>query len=117
LAFKQAKIYSAEPLAGFEVASPRYLVLVSEKRLEQPLPTLENGVTYQYRIIAVDPDTPAADARKKPASIGRVTSATLRIRCLRDPGGSLQRVQGGHKNGHNPESVVSEEIPETSTIQ
>jgi hypothetical protein len=63
-ALKEAKIYSAEPLAGFEVASTRYLVLVSEKRPQVPKPTVQNTIIYEYRNIAVDPDAPSVDARK-----------------------------------------------------
>lgn len=63
-ALRQAKIYSAEPLAGFEVASTRYLVLVSKKRLELLPPIIQGVITYEYRNIAVDPETPSVDARK-----------------------------------------------------
>ncbi len=63
-AMRQAKIYSAEPLAGFEVASTRYLVLVSKKRLEPLPPIIQGTVTYEYRNIAVDPETPSINARK-----------------------------------------------------
>jgi hypothetical protein len=62
-ALRQAKIYSAEPLAGFEVASTRYLVLVSTKRLQLPVPVVHNAVAYEYRNVAVDPDSPSFDAR------------------------------------------------------
>jgi len=58
-AYRQAKRYRQGILAGFEVASPRYLVMVSEDHL--PLPKLEeeDGVFYEYRNIAVAPRSPS----------------------------------------------------------
>jgi len=66
-AFKQANIYSEEPLAGFEVASTRYLILVSRKRLSLPSNIMTNNVTYEYRNVAVEPDVPSIEARKPAA--------------------------------------------------
>jgi hypothetical protein len=63
-ALTQAKLYSEQPLGGFEVASTRYLILVSRKRLPMPEALVENNVTYEYRNVAVHPDTPSVEARK-----------------------------------------------------
>jgi hypothetical protein len=63
-ALTQAKLYSEQPLAGFEVASIRYLILVSRKRLPIPEAVVQNNVTYEYRNVAVQPDTPSVEARK-----------------------------------------------------
>jgi hypothetical protein len=64
-AFTQAKLYCEQPLAGFEVASVRYLILVSKKRLlPMPEARVRNSVTYEYRNVAVDPDPPSIEARK-----------------------------------------------------
>ncbi|MGO9229493.1 MAG: hypothetical protein ACLQKA_09830 [Bryobacteraceae bacterium] len=62
-AYEQARRYRAGILAGFEVASPRYLVIVSKGHIEMPIPIQEAEVTYEYRNIAVDPGTPSQDAR------------------------------------------------------
>ena len=61
---RQAKLYIAEPLAGFEVASTRYLVLVSEGRLKMPDPVVEADVRYEYWNIAVDPKIPSHEATR-----------------------------------------------------
>jgi hypothetical protein len=58
-AYRQAKRYKQGILAGFEVASPRYLVMVSEDYLSLPEPRLEGDVTYEYRNIAVSPSPPS----------------------------------------------------------
>jgi len=64
-ALMQAQLYREEPLAGFEVASVRYLVLVSESRLlSMPQARVHNDVTYEYRNVAVNPDPPSIEARK-----------------------------------------------------
>lgn len=62
---REAETYCAEALAGFEVVSTRYVVLVSKGRLEQmPNPVNESGVTYAHFNVAVDPETPSKNARK-----------------------------------------------------
>jgi hypothetical protein len=62
---RQAQIYCAEALAGFEVESTRYVVLVSKGRIGQmPKPANESGVTYAHFNVAVDPETPSKNARK-----------------------------------------------------
>ena len=54
----QAGIYSSSILAGFELASRRYLVIVTEDRLQMPDPELDGVVTYEYVSIAVSPRGP-----------------------------------------------------------
>ena len=62
--FRQAQIYTSETLAGFELSSCRYIVLVSERRLAQ-LPEVPSppGCKYEVRNIAVSPQTPSVSAR------------------------------------------------------
>ncbi len=61
LAKRQAKAYAGGSLAGFELDAVRFLVMVSEKRLEgMPKDIPEDGVTYRCINIAVDPPTPGA---------------------------------------------------------
>jgi hypothetical protein len=49
-AFKQAKLYGSGSLAGFELATRRYLVLVSKPRLQNvPAERFDSNVTYQKR--------------------------------------------------------------------
>jgi hypothetical protein len=62
---REAQIYCAEALAGFEVVSTRYVILVSKGRLGQlPNPVVESGVTYAHFNVAVNPETPSKNARK-----------------------------------------------------
>lgn len=58
-ALRQARIYSASILGGFELITYRYLILVSKKKLEMPQDIHENNVIYRYINIAVDPSTPS----------------------------------------------------------
>lgn len=71
-AYEQAKLYRSGILAGFEVASPRYLVMVSLDHLEIPPPREDNGVLYEHLNIAVAPSSPSRIARK--LATGRSTS-------------------------------------------
>lgn len=64
-AFSQANIYSVGVLAGFELASRRYLVMVSKDRLETPATKLIENISYEYRNIAVDPSVPSISAKTK----------------------------------------------------
>ncbi|WP_237081925.1 hypothetical protein [Myxococcus xanthus] len=61
----QAERYSGETLAGFELATYRYLVLVSTDFLI-PTPTIpsQQGITYEVRNIAIQPSSPSAMAAK-----------------------------------------------------
>lgn len=63
-AYEQAKRYRSGILAGFEVASPRYLVVVSQDHLEMPQARQESGVLYELLNIAVSPSSPSKIARK-----------------------------------------------------
>jgi hypothetical protein len=64
-AFFQAKRYCQGILAGYELASIRYLVIVSEDCLDMPSARQESEAKYEYRNIAVNPRTPSAGARGK----------------------------------------------------
>jgi hypothetical protein len=63
-AYAQAKRYRKGILAGFEVASPRYLVMVSEDYLEMPEPREEGEISYAHLNVAVFPSSPSKIARK-----------------------------------------------------
>ena len=62
-AVEQARRYREGILAGFEVGSPRYLVMVSPDHLSMPSPQAEGDVMYEFRNIAVDPSSPSRGAR------------------------------------------------------
>ncbi len=70
-AFLQARLYGTGSLAGFELSSRRYLVIVSENRLDMPSDRSESGVDYQYKNIAVKPSSPSKAA--KPSRRNRAT--------------------------------------------
>ena len=56
---RQADRYSTGSLAGIELATHRYIVLVSEKHLD-PVEDFKNGdITYRHINIAVDPLVPS----------------------------------------------------------
>lgn len=58
----QMRIYAHEGLAGLEIRSVRYVVLVTEKRIPELDDVVENGITYRHRIIAVAPSVPSVHA-------------------------------------------------------
>lgn len=58
-ALQQAKRYSAGILAGFELASRRYLILVSENHIKLPEAVQDSGITYEYCNVAVSPRPPS----------------------------------------------------------
>jgi hypothetical protein len=58
-AYRQAKRYCEGILAGYEVASRRYLILVSEDHLTLPSTRQEDKTEYEFRNIAVNPKTPS----------------------------------------------------------
>lgn len=62
-AYQQAKRYSEGILAGFELASRRYLVLVSSDKAAVPGPRQDANTIYEYRNVAVCPSTPSASSR------------------------------------------------------
>jgi hypothetical protein len=51
-AYEQVRDYQSGLLAGFEVTSARYLVMVSESQLKMPLDRHEGAITYRYINIA-----------------------------------------------------------------
>jgi len=85
---REAGIYAASVLAGFELASRRYLIVVSKDRRPMPEPEPDGEVTYEYLNVAVDPASPSADA-------GSVRSRRAKIPLLapRPAPGSLQAVE------------------------
>ena len=60
---KQATRYSKDVLAGVELVSHRYAVVVSEKYAAPPSDIDEDGVIYRHINIAVDPDSPSVAAK------------------------------------------------------
>jgi len=58
-ALVQAKRYSAGVLAGFELSTIRYLVLVTKDIRDVPPPIIEGDVTYEYILVAVSPAAPS----------------------------------------------------------
>lgn len=56
---RQAERYGIGILAGFELGSRRYIVLVSEKNLNMPQDIVDGEINYRHVNIAVDPDTPS----------------------------------------------------------
>ena len=59
----QARRYTTTPFGGFELASRRYLILVSKDRLDTPPDVRDDDVTYEHVNIAVAPKVPSVDAR------------------------------------------------------
>jgi hypothetical protein len=60
----QASRYARGVLAGVELASPRYVVVVTEDLTELPQDVIEGDVAYRFVNIAVRPSPPAEAARK-----------------------------------------------------
>jgi len=58
-AYKQASIYSCSSMAGFELSSYRYLVFVSQERLNMPPDKPADEVIYRHINIAVEPKPPS----------------------------------------------------------
>jgi hypothetical protein len=56
---KQATLYGVGSLAGIELATYRYIVIVSESRVEVPLDVGEAGAIYRHVNIAVEPKSPS----------------------------------------------------------
>jgi hypothetical protein len=67
-AMEQARRYREGILAGFEVGSPRYLVMVSPDYMSMPRPQAEGEVMYEFRNVAVDPSSPSRFAGLPPPS-------------------------------------------------
>lgn len=62
----QADLYSAGVLGGLELASYRYLVMVSESILLMPPDVTAEGIQYCHRNVAVNPSTPSKISRRAP---------------------------------------------------
>lgn len=58
-AHKQAQLYSSGALAGFELSSRRYLVMVSSDRLEMPEARREGSILYEHVNVPVSPRSPS----------------------------------------------------------
>ena len=61
---KQAEIYGTDVLGGIELRNYRYLIMVSESRLDMPVDSIKDGTTYRHINIAVDPKTPSEESKK-----------------------------------------------------
>jgi len=76
-AYEQARLYSEGSLAGFQLDTDRFLVLVSRGRCTLPPDFVEEGVRYRYVNIAVEPESPSrvvrssSKRRTTPRSTGR----------------------------------------------
>lgn len=64
VAEKQAEFYSTGVLGGVELASHRYLVVVSKKQILLPLDEVRKGITYRHINIAVEPESPSKAAKR-----------------------------------------------------
>ncbi len=63
-AYREAKIYAAGSLGGFELESHRYLVMVSSDALEMPDDRQDGPILYHHKNIAVSPGEPSRRARR-----------------------------------------------------
>ncbi|WP_027516115.1 hypothetical protein [Bradyrhizobium sp. WSM1417] len=61
---QQAAIYSGGVLGGVELATHRYLVIVTKNQIVPPADIIDGGVVYRHINIAVDPQSPSVTARK-----------------------------------------------------
>ena len=61
---QQAHLYESGSLSGMELHTDKYIIIVSSKRVSDLLPEDEvrEGVAWNYRNIAVDPETPSKAA-------------------------------------------------------
>lgn len=60
---RQAEIYSSDVLGGMELRNYRYLIMVSENRLEMPTDIIKGVTKYRHINIAVDPGSPSVEAK------------------------------------------------------
>lgn len=60
----QADLYASGVLAGLELTSHRYLVVVTKDLIVPPTDIIEGPVTYRHINIAVDPQSPSKAAKK-----------------------------------------------------
>jgi hypothetical protein len=74
---EQTRLYAEGSLAGFQLDSHRFIVIVSQGRCSLPHSIEEDGVYYRYINVAVNPESPSRAARKNlkkrttPRSTGR----------------------------------------------
>lgn len=61
---EQAAIYSGGILAGLELATHRYLVVVTEKQTQPPADMIKDAIIYRHINIAVNPEPPSVAAKK-----------------------------------------------------
>ena len=61
---EQAESYATGVLGGLELASHRYLVVVSQKQVRLPPDKVRKSVTYRHINIAVDPESPSKAAQR-----------------------------------------------------
>jgi hypothetical protein len=66
-AYTQAKRYGQGVLAGIELANYRYLIMVSDDYLPMPENIDDAGITYHAVNIAVNPQNPSEEARRRPS--------------------------------------------------
>lgn len=62
-ATKQCNLYSNGILAGFELSSYRYIIIVSEEQEEMPSDNVQGIITYRHVNIAVKPSSPSIASR------------------------------------------------------
>lgn len=60
----QASLYSSGVMAGVELTTHRYLVVVTEKQVLPPADIAEGTVIYRHINIAVDPESPSIAAKR-----------------------------------------------------
>lgn len=61
---KQTEIYSSDVLGGVEITNYRYLVMVSEKRMDMPNDSIKGATIYRHVNISVNPKSPSEEARR-----------------------------------------------------
>jgi hypothetical protein len=62
---RQAEMYGAGSLAGFELRSVRYVVTVGLGRAELLAAESVGGVVYRHKHVAVDPASPSVESRRR----------------------------------------------------
>lgn len=61
---EQAALYSGGVLAGVELVSHRYLVVVTKTQIVTPDDSIEGGIVYRHINIAVEPEAPSTAAKR-----------------------------------------------------
>ncbi len=60
----QAGLYAGSSMAAHELATVRYVVVVTSSREAMPSDEMSGGVTYRFINVAVDPASPSTDAKR-----------------------------------------------------